>query len=436
MKKAYSLDYDGIERDIDRLHAVEDILDTLDRTPSHTDLEQMATYILCGKDENGLNAVQRGEITLSDRRYGSFKRKDDKIKSLDEILDNPLQDQLALRPMNERNIYLKKHSTIERPKYDKKGNLISVGDSDVPGMVQLWERIDYLEKVLAANEGRIPMHESYFVVSNAYRLYQLRHQLIDMRRHQYYLKDAYKPMIHFLSVEPPRPQTINWDADTYVWISREEWGRRTANSYLSSISKNIDDYETRAGGAEVKWWVRRHNFDWENPQHIRALINHYSDLYMQLYDKPYSWGRTLLFDLDRYIDMCALSEARQYVLLRHIDNASNATIIQELQQKFGLQYNVSRLNVILTKEIPNAVARTAKKHRLLLETPTDQLKICKRCGGAFPRDTLFFTKNNGRKDGFSSFCKECERQRRIERGEQPENDRRSKDTNLLQVQKN
>ena len=57
MKKAYSLDYENIKTDKDRLAAVIDILDTLDKTPSPTDLEQMGTYILCGKDENGLNAV-------------------------------------------------------------------------------------------------------------------------------------------------------------------------------------------------------------------------------------------------------------------------------------------------------------------------------------------------------------------------------------------
>ena len=56
MKKAYSLDY-TIERDVDRCKAVYDILDTLDKTPSNTELEQMASYILYGKDENGNNSI-------------------------------------------------------------------------------------------------------------------------------------------------------------------------------------------------------------------------------------------------------------------------------------------------------------------------------------------------------------------------------------------
>jgi len=52
MKKPYSLDY-NIERDTDRLHLVEDILNTLEKDPTDAEIEQMATYILYGKDENG-----------------------------------------------------------------------------------------------------------------------------------------------------------------------------------------------------------------------------------------------------------------------------------------------------------------------------------------------------------------------------------------------
>lgn len=52
MKKKYSLDF-SIERDADRLRAVEEILDGLDTDPTPSELEQMANYILYGKDENG-----------------------------------------------------------------------------------------------------------------------------------------------------------------------------------------------------------------------------------------------------------------------------------------------------------------------------------------------------------------------------------------------
>ena len=78
MKKKYALDF-SIERDSDRCRAVQDIIDTLDTDPTATELEQMASYILYGKDENGQNAIQRNECTDKDRRYKSYKTKDDKI---------------------------------------------------------------------------------------------------------------------------------------------------------------------------------------------------------------------------------------------------------------------------------------------------------------------------------------------------------------------
>ena len=52
MKKKYSLDF-SIIRDVDRLAAVREILDGLPTNPSPSELEQMASYILYGKDENG-----------------------------------------------------------------------------------------------------------------------------------------------------------------------------------------------------------------------------------------------------------------------------------------------------------------------------------------------------------------------------------------------
>ena len=78
MKKKYSLDF-SIVRDTDRLRAIEKILDQMEKDPSPTELEQMASYILYGKDENGQNAIQRNECTDKDKRYKSYKTKDDKV---------------------------------------------------------------------------------------------------------------------------------------------------------------------------------------------------------------------------------------------------------------------------------------------------------------------------------------------------------------------
>ena len=437
MKKKYSLDY-SIERDIDRLHAVEDILDSLETNPTNTELEQMASYILYGKDENGKNAVQRGETTDSDKRYKSFQRAADKVQSLDEILDNPLADQQTLQKMDERYIYTKKKPTIARPKYDKKtGELIDIGDGDVPGMQELWENIDRLDHILAVNEGKVPPDEKTQIFIDSYRLYQFKHMLIDIRRHQYYLKDAYKPTLHFLAITPPKAQTYNLDSDSYYWMSREQWQSRVDNALLSSISRNIEDYETRinphTGAEEVKWVVRHQTFDWENPHHIKALLNHYANIYMELMEKLDSWGRTLIYDFDRYFDMVGFSPVREYIVTRRIDKASYGEIALELQEKFGLKYNENHICTILSKEVPEKMATAAKKYRMLLTTPEEERKKCFTCKKLLPRNNYFFATNNSRADHFASNCKECERKKRIAKGGQTAYDRRNKDSKMLEM---
>jgi len=432
MKKQYSLDY-SIERDIDRLAAVKDILDTLDKNPTNSELEQMASYILYGKDEEGKNAIQRGETTDSDKRYSTFKRTADKAQSLDALLENPMADQQDLKPYDKRNIYMKKVREIEMPKYDKAGNLIDIGDGDIPGMQELWDRIAYLEKVVAANEQKIPLDpETMSIIDNPYRLYQLKHQLIDMRRHQYYLRDSYKPHLYFLNIKPPQPQSTNFDADSFYWLSFAQWRRNLAKNRNPFVSHNLRDYETHFinGKFMIKWVVRHQKFDWENTDHVRALLNNYSAIYMQDWDKLYSWGRALIFDFDYYATLANFSPVREYILTRRIDRAKPPEIAREVHEKFGLQYNEDHLSTIITKEIVKQISLSAKRHKLLIETPHSNCKQCFRCKQWLPKDTLFFGINRSHKDGFASNCKECERQRRIEKGEQTKYDQRFKDTTL------
>lgn len=434
MKKAYSLDY-SIERDIDRVAAVKDILDSLPTDPTQTELEQMGSYILYGKDENGKNAVQRGDTyDGNSRRFNSFKTAEDKVVSLDEVLENPMADQQQLMSPHKRSVYNLKKTTIKRPKYDKKtGELIDIGDGDIPGIQDLWERIDHLEHWIAILEKRLPPDETTTVFEvDSYRLYQLKHQLIDMRRHQYYLKDSYKPTLFFVAADHPKQQFIDWSSDSQYWMPLEQWQRKVSNSLLSSVSKNLEDYETRInerGETEVKWVVRRHTFDWENPKHVRALINNYDLLYDFFKEKLNTYGRTLIFDFERYLEMANLTDLRKFILNCKIKKMQYPEIADLMEAQFGIRYNENHLSEIVAREIPEKIAEVATKHRMLLETPQDQLKVCYTCGRALPRHKLFFARNASRKDGFSSNCKECERLKRIERGGSI-NDRRSKDKKM------
>jgi len=83
-----------------------------------------------------------------------------------------MADQTALEPSHHKSNYTKKKPVIARPKYDKKtGELIDPGDSDIPGMQELWDNIAHLEHVVAINEGKVAPDETSTIVPDSYRLY-------------------------------------------------------------------------------------------------------------------------------------------------------------------------------------------------------------------------------------------------------------------------
>lgn len=437
MKKAYSLDF-SIQRDVDRLAAVNEILDGLKKDPSPTELEQMASYILYGKDENGQNSIQRNEtIDSNEKRYKSYKTKEDKVTSLDEMLETPGFKEEAVRSAYKRDSYTQPRPTIQKPKYDKKtGEIIDPGDSEIPGMKEQWEIIDRWQHMLDVAQGKVPPQNGDTIVSDPYRIYQLKHNLIDIRKHQYYLKDSAKPTIHFQNLDHPKPQFYDWSGDSYYWISRDLWQKKVDNSYTSRVSKNLADYETRGEGdnLEIKWVICEHTFDWENPKHVRALLNHYCTMYEALKDKLNTYGRTLLWDFDRYVSLCNFSELRLFLIQLRKQGMQYEDILEEMRAKYAVEYSPNYLVSIISTEIPNKIAKVAKMLRIEQETPSEYKKTCIHCGRALPINSLFFSRNRSHKDGFSNTCKQCDRESRIARGVVNDVDLRAKDPTLSKMQ--
>lgn len=393
MKKTYSLDY-TIESDVDRLAAINEILANIEYKPSSSDLEQMATYIMYGKDADGKNAIQRGEITDENRRYAkTYRRASEKVLSLDALMESPAFDESAPKTLGERYIYTKPHPTIDREK-----------DADIPGMADLWTSIDRMAHIIAVNEGREPYVEGDPIIDSSYHLYQLRHWLIDLRRHQYYLKDAFRPTLHFQNIQHSSTPPICFDSDACYWAPADEI--RSAHPEV-----DVTTLPCRENG-DVLYTVRHQAFDWENPTHIRALVENYSAVYMQNWDKPDSWGRTLIYDFDRYTTMAHLSPLREYILTRRIDKAGYRDIIEELKEKFGITYNESYICTIAANEIPTAIAKAAYLHRLEVETPKYKCKKCKVCGRLLPRLPEFFPNNPECIALLDNTCKACQQKQK------------------------
>ena len=78
------------------------------------------------------------------------------------------------------------------------------------------------------------------------------------------------------------------------------------------------------------WVIRKHTFDWENPAHIKALINYYDALYDQLHDRFEACGSTFFFDFERYRNMAKLSDVRNFILDQKLTKVPYAEIVHNL----------------------------------------------------------------------------------------------------------
>ena len=279
----------------------------------------MADYILFGKDEKFLNARDRKEILQPKRRYDSWSTKDEKNTSLDALMEDPNTapeiEQKTSDTADKGPRYKVYKPEIKRPKYDDKGNLIDPGDSDVPGMVELWERIDTLQERYDMYRGKIPPND--YVRNHplsAYQLYKFGHMLIDIRRHQYYLKDSYKPTLKFFNVPPPGRVEFDFNCDTGLWLKPEEWCARKRKPKLFDLPQPALEDAPEDENGNLYWKISDNKIDYENPDHILALLDNYVSLLKHSYDKPDSNTRMLCFDMELLIENADLTDVEQFLL--------------------------------------------------------------------------------------------------------------------------
>ena len=142
---------------------------------------------------------------------------------------------------------------------------------------------------------------------------------------------------------------------------------------------------------------------------------------------------TLLWDFDRYVSLCGFSELRLFLIEMRKQGLQYDDILDEMRTHYAVDYSPNYLVSIISAEIPNKIAKTAKMLRLENETPPSKLKKCIHCGKRLPPDPLFFSRNNAHKDGLSNTCKECDRASRIRRGVISDGDLRAKDPTLPKV---
>ena len=196
---------------------------------AYIQLEKLADYILYGKNSQKLtNLVQQKRILKPQTIHDSYnKKKAESLEALQESPDFPAQE-ANLKSYEEKNSYTNPRPTIKRPSADG----TDPGDSLIPGMIELWDSIDRIERQLRIWHGQLqPATAEEKLIPTTWSgllAYRKNHLLIDLRKHQYYLKNSYRPPIPAHHTFP-HSTPINWFSNAGYWT--EAIGDRFEEDY-------------------------------------------------------------------------------------------------------------------------------------------------------------------------------------------------------------
>lgn len=402
-----------------------------DESAAAKNLETLANYILYGKDKEKLtNSVQQKRILPPPSKYASYQRK--QAESLEELLEMPGFDEANLRQYNERNTYTHPKPTIRRPQYNKAGEKISDGDAGIPGMVELWDSIDRMERKLKIYQHKIqPQNEEEQAILrwDTVTAYKMKHWLIDLRKQQYYLKESFECPIPSLS-SFTHVGKIDWDTDSGYWVPcspPEGEGKEDNPTLVKYIDENHKDdtdheYYYNAAGASIRrnihddTWetfhlVREHKLDLTNPTHIYHILKLYCDLLKSSYGDPNSQMKHILLTIDELAIKANFTDVQFFILNHKICHWTNDRICAALEKEFGVKYTSNYISTIFSQTICGKIADMAKlqkKEQDNLNNPA-AWKKCTCCGRKLLRDTYFFVRKSGTKDGLAARCKDCDK---------------------------
>lgn len=339
------LDY-TLESPEERKQLVEKILEEAPN-PSPQYLESLADYlVLCMEKQE-----RKERKLLTDNRMTTVNKRETSYEGLVSQLESG-EDGIYNMMSNSKNV-------IFQPKV-----MITQKDvEEIPGMQQLRDAIKMWEIKLKTATGR----QAYIIKST----------IIDLRKDQYILKNAYrKPIIlnqitHSKNITP-------LDSDFYF----------DDDGYVIPEGVSLCD-----------------------PKVVSAILCNYSMC------KQESWGE---FDRDLWYLMQEFDEVADAALKNYpmydriceykVDGLPNIEIQERLQTEFGIKHSQEYISSLWRNKIPKMIASEAEDRLLswyMLSEMKGKYKKCSRCGQVKLAHNKYFSKNKTSRDNFYSICKAC-----------------------------
>lgn len=342
MKLDYSLDSPE-----ERVKLVNQILQE-NPNPNEAYLEILANYlILCMEKQE-----RKQKQILTENRMTTVNKRECSYEGLVSQLENGEDGIYNLINENKHQIFQPKQTITKKD------------IEEIPPLKQLREAIQLWEAKLKTAQGR--------------DVYTIKRALIEMRKDQYIIKNAYRCPVNIMTFMSVHSPTI-----------------------LEEKLPAFDDegYPIPQGVSLMR------------PEVCSAILCNYSELKQNGYAHFEDDTWYLMLDFDR-ISSKALAPYPLYERLVElkIDGLQNIQIQATLEKEFGIKHSLEYISSLWRNKIPKLIASEAEDQFLnwyYLEIEKGKYKKCNRCGQIKLAHNKYFSKNKTSKDGFYSICKEC-----------------------------
>lgn len=430
----------------ERLNFIRNYLNTIRFKPNEHELDTMAKYILWGKnDETGLNGRQEGlELETKHRTWDATH-----LESLDALIESPNFSETIIRgPSNPPTKFTRQTFSREKARKEAPPYILARFE-------QLWRRIDETDLLTVfyeihtgkrINPPRKPLLDAFSPEEidkieqaayklEPYRYLKLKHELVELRREQFVLKDSYCQMrashptfswsslegfgfgaeIKVLPLGIPAGGELGkkiFNEDRFP--SPEDFGEKELEAVSEFLWENLEKnkkekkLELAHEAADTKFF-----FDFRDEKHLYALFNMW-DVLEEIDENIFSTKSLFMRAAHMYKNLANLDEMMREILEMKINKVQNQDIANYINKKYGKTYRANYISTLYCKKCLSAIAAAATKHREVMENIffPENFKKCKDCGLILLRDSSNFMKRSRSTDGFSPRCKRCEKIKR------------------------
>ena len=404
------------------------------------ELEMCGNYLLWGKDATGKNAVQRKEVQIETRNK-TWSREQES-ESLEALLESPT--------FNENNIIIPSAARpkIQKEVFSRSKALASCPEELKPVFTDLFKRIDRLDLLLnyydlAHGKRKNPPREELLkrfsseeqlklkeesTHLNQFNYLKLRHQLVELRKEQFSLRDSYSFTIRREPIYNYAPLPISKILDTDIQVFPLGFlypDQKISQLIFQPLEQLVPQNFSQSDLKKVStfYWDKRkleekkekEFFDFREIEHVYNFLLEYTELEDSAALKEIESTTQFLIDTFKYYAAISnLSDIYREILELKIKKKKNQDIANYINQKYGKSYTSNYISTLFKQKIIKKITEAAAYHQQIIEAIffPEEFKICNTCGRTLLKCSNNFVRKERSKDGFTNRCKICDKEER------------------------